>query len=173
MPHIGTVNIVPWHEACKQLGWDYIDPNGSCEHVFNAIGRARLLVTEALHGAITADALRTPWIATRSNGTILPFKWQDHCAAIDVPYQPIDIPVRWLVRGIMGTQRHPAKKALFGARAMLDTLWRSFDSMVEHMARAAKQPALLSDDAKIRWIDEQLHERVAWLRRELEADAGT
>jgi succinoglycan biosynthesis protein ExoV len=42
-----------------------------------AIGRCKLLLSEALHGAIVADALRVPWVAIRPLASVHRAKWWD------------------------------------------------------------------------------------------------
>lgn len=172
MPHTGTVCLVDWHAACEELGWTFIDPNSSREVVLEAIGSASVLITEALHGAIVADALRTPWIPTRSSGDILAFKWRDHCASIGVEYQPTDIRVHWSVKGVANTQRHPLKRVAFGGRTVLHNLTASKAGMLQQLEEAAKRSPSLSDDATIARIDERLAERLEMLRDHLHSRAA-
>ncbi len=161
MPHIGSVTTVPWQDACERLGWRFIDPRSPLEGVLDAIRSTKLVVTEALHGAIVADALRTPWIATRSSGEILDLKWRDHCAAIEVNYAPIDIRPVWYVRAVAKTQRNKIKQSLFGARALADNLRRSVAALADDLRRASEANApLLSSEAMIRTIDTRLREGV-------------
>lgn len=90
MPHIHHANFadVAWKTICAQVGIKYIDPRWSIEHILQAIGETEVLLAEAMHGAIVADALRTAWIPVITSPRILSFKWQDWCASIDVPYTP-------------------------------------------------------------------------------------
>lgn len=166
MPHIGSSKLVDWRGACDKLGWTFVDPQSDREQVLQAIGSARTLVTEALHGAITADALRTPWIATRSSGNILDFKWRDHCASINVQYDPVNIRVQWLEGAIADTQRHPVKRAAFKARAFLHNLMPAQD-MTEQLLAASTRSPQLSDDSTIKRIDDQLTERITGIRKHL------
>src|ERR1019366_6854573 len=52
---------------------------------------AKLVVAEAMHGAIVADTLRIPWIAVECSPEILPFKWVDWCQSMDLPYKPFQL----------------------------------------------------------------------------------
>ena len=90
MPHIHHANFadVVWKTLCAEAGIGYIDPRWPIEQVLQAIGDTEVLLAEAMHGAIVADALRTAWIPVITSPRILSFKWQDWCASIDVPYHP-------------------------------------------------------------------------------------
>src|SRR5439155_10040399 len=48
---------------------------------------------ESLHGAIVADALRVPWVPLRirRNPHTSPFKWEDWCSSMELPYGPTDV----------------------------------------------------------------------------------
>ncbi|MEO0868754.1 MAG: hypothetical protein AAFY17_09965, partial [Cyanobacteria bacterium J06642_11] len=90
MPHVHHANFAgeAWEKLCKTVGIHYIDPRWPIERVLAAISTTDVLITEAMHGAIVADALRTRWIPVITSPRILRFKWQDWCASIGVPYRP-------------------------------------------------------------------------------------
>ncbi|MGD1855170.1 MAG: polysaccharide pyruvyl transferase family protein [Leptolyngbyaceae cyanobacterium] len=90
MPHIHHANFAGtvWETLCEDVGIGYIDPRWSIEQVLQAIAATDVLLAEAMHGAIAADALRTAWIPVVTSPRILSFKWQDWCASIGVSYQP-------------------------------------------------------------------------------------
>lgn len=108
MPHHDLANE-GWKAVCQELGFGYIDPHDSIEEVLSRINQTEVLLAEAMHGAIVADALRVPWVPVVTNKSIFAFKWQDWCSSIDVEYQPAGIerlheprqkvdmlsPVRW------------------------------------------------------------------------------
>ena len=73
-------------------GLKYIDPCREVDAVLLDIAASDLLITEAMHGAIVADALRVPWIPVQLLDHILDFKWQDWCSSLGLAYRPI----RWL-----------------------------------------------------------------------------
>lgn len=62
MPHFteAMCNGSAWRELCQSLGIYYIDPTLALEQVLTEIDATEVLFTEAMHGAIVADALRTP-----------------------------------------------------------------------------------------------------------------
>ncbi|HAG83410.1 MAG TPA: succinoglycan biosynthesis ketolase [Cyanobacteria bacterium UBA12227] len=90
MPHIHHANYASklWESICSKIGFNYIDPRWNVEQVLSAISETEILLAEAMHGAIVADALRVPWIPICTSARILAFKWHDWCSSIEVEYQP-------------------------------------------------------------------------------------
>jgi len=91
-PHYNSVSASRWPDICRKLGLVFIDPHWPPDKVLRALGSARLVVTEAMHGAIVADTLRIPWIPVVCSPEIATFKWRDWTASLDLPYRPIAIP---------------------------------------------------------------------------------
>ena len=73
-----------WPEAATAAGLRLIDPRGDPSAIIEAIASCRVLLAEALHGAIAADALRVPWIALRPLVQVHRAKWHDWAAALDL-----------------------------------------------------------------------------------------
>jgi succinoglycan biosynthesis protein ExoV len=97
MPHVHHAKAAgaAWLEVCQQLGFQYIDPCWSVEQVLTAISQTRVLLAEAMHGAIAAEALRIPWIPIITSPRILTFKWQDWCSSVGLDYQPHYVMPLW------------------------------------------------------------------------------
>ena len=91
MPHWQSTHW-NWKPICKQAGLHYIDPAAEIEQVLQDIQCSDLVIAEAMHGAIVADALRVPWIPVQANKWILKFKWQDWCQSVGLEYKPICLP---------------------------------------------------------------------------------
>jgi succinoglycan biosynthesis protein ExoV len=93
MPQISSVVHCPgvWETACNEIGFGYMDPTHSVEETVSRIGSTEILLTESMHGAIIAEALRVPWIPIVTRPEILSFKWQDWCNSVGLDYQPIRI----------------------------------------------------------------------------------
>jgi succinoglycan biosynthesis protein ExoV len=85
MPHIDSLDRSRWDEVCRLAGITFLDPSAPVETTLAQIRGARLVVTEAMHGAIVADALRTPWIGITPFNSSHRAKWSDWAASIDVP----------------------------------------------------------------------------------------
>lgn len=77
MPHFESAARGAWQHAADLAGVRLIDPRGPPLDILQAIGRCKLLLSEALHGVIVADALRVPWVAIRPRVRIHRAKWAD------------------------------------------------------------------------------------------------
>lgn len=110
MPHYKLASSA-WEGICEDIGLGYIDPRWSVDKVLQKLSQTEVLLCEAMHGAIVADALRIPWIPIVSDPQILRFKWEDWCQSIGVNYKPelVDYP----------SYKKPSKKdALFSLRQL-------------------------------------------------------
>ncbi len=92
MPHYNSVQYSRWPEICADLGMTFIDAHWPVERTIERIGRARLVITEAMHGAIVADTLRVPWVPVICSPAILPFKWVDWTESLDLDFRPLALP---------------------------------------------------------------------------------
>ncbi len=92
MPHYNSVEHSRWPQICRQLGITFVDARGSVDWTLDRIARAKLVLTEAMHGAIVADTLRVPWIPVLSSPAILPFKWVDWTQSLGLDFQPLVLP---------------------------------------------------------------------------------
>lgn len=81
-----------WAAICQDLGFGFIDPRWPVEKVLKAIANTEVLLSEAMHGAIVADALRVGWIPVVTTSSIYRLKWQDWCQSLKVEYCPIELP---------------------------------------------------------------------------------
>src|SRR5690606_38442374 len=114
MPHWQS-EAEDWADVCEAAGVAFIDPRWPTARVLAALDRTGVLLTEAMHGAIVADALRIPWIPVRTRQAIKPFKWEDWCQSMELEYRPHSVSPIWprpLALGRVGRLRRWARLRL-------------------------------------------------------------
>jgi hypothetical protein len=84
MPHWETAWNPLWRRVCALAGIDYVDPLGDVTKVSAQLSSAKLVIAEAMHGAIVADAYRVPWIAVSTSPRVNLFKWHDWAASLQL-----------------------------------------------------------------------------------------
>jgi succinoglycan biosynthesis protein ExoV len=147
MPHWQTAPD-EWRPICERIGFGFIDPRWEPARVLDALRRTDVVLTEAMHGAIVADALRIPWVAVRTREHIKSFKWEDWCRSMALTYAPVSLPTIW----------HPAANAGVVRRARR---WARLQLVARLLRRAAHtaRPSLSRDDvfqARLAALDERL-----------------
>lgn len=95
MPHHLTHAYDRWQEVCDALGICYLDPTAPVEATLHAIRDSGVVITEAMHGAIAADALRVPWIPVRTRPRISSFKWTDWSESVGITHRFEWVPPAW------------------------------------------------------------------------------
>jgi len=172
MPHIHHANYgsATWQSICSEIGFKYIDPRWSVEQVLAAISQTEVLLAEAMHGAIVADALRVPWIPISTSARILNFKWLDWCSSIKVKYQPsylmplLDIypPVARGIRSSMRASLHWLKWLKQEQFRSLSIIGKKQQQSVALQLNCIAQTArpVLSDEKLIEQLTVELEERL-------------
>ncbi len=115
VPHFTTAKDEGWRRACTLAGVEFVDPTGSCNTILKKIASARLVIAEAMHAAIVADAFRVPWTPVSSTRHFSTFKWVDWALSLQVPYRPTVLPAV--------SVRHKCQRAwlsLFAERCVVD-----------------------------------------------------
>ncbi|UII25504.1 polysaccharide pyruvyl transferase family protein [Fulvivirga maritima] len=88
MPHWESELKFDWSHIANLSGINYISPTEDTELVIKKIKQSEVVIAEAMHAAIVADALRVPWIPVRSYKGINSFKWEDWCSSLEMSYNP-------------------------------------------------------------------------------------
>lgn len=169
MPHFESMARGHWHQAAAAAGLTLIDPRADPWQVLATIGRCRLLISEALHGVITADALRVPWIAVRPLARAHRPKWLDWADSLDLrivfrtlrPSSALEYAARLPL-----TARRPARLLLARHGPRLHAV--GHDRFIERATRAlrriaAEAPQLSSAGALDRSVT-RMRERIEQLR---------
>lgn len=84
VPHWESMERGNWENVCEKAGLKLIDPRGTVDEVLKQLKACRLVVTEAMHGAIVSDALRIPWIAVEPHEKKHKEKWFDWAEALKI-----------------------------------------------------------------------------------------
>jgi succinoglycan biosynthesis protein ExoV len=92
MPHYDNLPDGNWREVCAMAGFEFLDPLANSEETVQRIRRAKLVIADAMHAAIVADALRVPWIPVTLSPQSNTFKWLDWTLSLDLAYRPTAIP---------------------------------------------------------------------------------
>lgn len=77
-----------WQKICQMTGINFIDPRDNVEKIMTDIAKSKLILAEAMHGAISAEAFRIPWIAVQCSNYINEWKWEDFCESLSLQYSP-------------------------------------------------------------------------------------
>lgn len=91
IPHCDSVRLFNWSRLCEDLGFKFINVEWSVDLVLQEMSECEVLICEAMHGAIVADALRIPWIPVQCYNYISTFKWEDWLATVELPYTPLKV----------------------------------------------------------------------------------
>ncbi|GAA5034709.1 hypothetical protein GCM10011506_29240 [Marivirga lumbricoides] len=91
IPHWESMEKFNWETICEMSDVHYIKPTDSIDSVLSQIKQSEVVIAEAMHGAIVADALRVPWIPVKAYKGINFFKWQDWASSLNLEYNPIQI----------------------------------------------------------------------------------
>jgi len=93
MPHVGSLDLYDdWKSVVESVGIHFIDPTKDPISVLTEMKKCKVIMTEAMHGAIICDAIRIPWIPIVSNKNINAFKWKDYLETVNLTYAPHHIP---------------------------------------------------------------------------------
>lgn len=154
MPHCASARQGYWREVCDVMNLRYIDPHSPVDRVLAEIAGSERLITEALHGAIVADALRVPWHPVSSHSGVLEFKWLDWCESLRMSYRPSALPALW-------SSANPTWAERLKRPIKFNMATRALRAVAER-----SQPCL-SDSSVLSSAVDRLRERLEILRRQL------
>ena len=170
MPHFESTARGAWRQAAQQAGIRLIDPRGPPLTILQAIGRCKLLLSEALHGVIVADALRVPWVAIRPHARIHRAKWQDWADTMDLRPRFAHLPAstlsEWASASALGSF-HPTRTWLRRRETWLAkaTPERLITKAAQALRRAANDAPQQSADATLDRCQSRMLDAVHTLRQ--------
>lgn len=165
MPHFESALRGDWAAVCAEAGITYLDPRSDALDLIATIRGADLVLTEAMHGAIVADALRRPWIPLLPIHPSHRMKWTDWAASLDMTLRPATLPPSNLreayvaATGLRGQGARTARLAEARVAAPANALLRH--RAARHLARLAETGTpQLSTDASIDRATTRCQERL-------------
>jgi len=170
MPHFESAQFGCWDIAARKAGVNLIDPRQSVDHCIAEIAASELVLTEAMHGAIVADALRVPWVCLQPLATSHRSKWLDWAEALEIDFRSVPRTAsnanELLYAKFCKNYRvlRYMKKARTYTRSFLSGRFTDLLAK-EIVGYAASEPSLSSDRAMDRVTDRML-EQLAQLRKD-------
>lgn len=171
MPYFGSVQFFDWKSICEKLGYHYISPlsEDGVEFTLREIAASKFLITEAMHGAILADILRVPWhryiLSTfhRETARVSEFKWMDWLYSVDLGYADstfIDFySTNYLDKVLSKLTFSKIKSESLLKDKVVENIYKQLES---------KKDFQLSDEGKIKQIDEKIAYELYRLNKDLE-----
>ena len=162
MPHHLSVPFLDWPRVCALGGFRFINPAGGVEEVLNEIAGSQIVIAEAMHGAIVADALRIPWIPMQIYPQFLPFKWHDWMESLGIVAD-----ISCVVPEYDGSERSMPRRLAARLLGRLDFPARAHRRMVDRLAALAQREPVLSDTNRFETAVQRMREAVERFRRDL------
>jgi succinoglycan biosynthesis protein ExoV len=170
MPHWESAMDGDWSSVCSRAGLHYIDPSGSVDTVIGEILASDIVVTEAMHGAIVADALRVPWVPVRPVRSPHRGKWLDWASALGIELRPQPIaPSNALESAIsvIAGDKHKVQTLRRRGQRLRRVGRGLFERRAANALRAASNgPSHLSSDSAIERAHGRMLDQLDRLRRD-------
>lgn len=170
MPHFESVGRGNWAKACELAGVTFLDPRDDPQRLIARIRGADMLITEAMHGAIVADTLRTPFIPILPSHPSHRAKWFDWALSMELdlvhermrPSSMLELYVQ--KTGLCG-QGKTSRRLLKGLHMRPVNMILAERAAAWLRKLAASCPPMLSTDATVeRVTDRSLHALDAFVR---------
>ena len=171
MPHFESVIRGAWQEVAARAGVTLIDPRHDPLTVIAAIGKCRMVMSEALHGIIVADALRVPWIAIRPLAPIHRPKWFDWAETLDLSIEFSRLPPSTALERAHLTHLsrfHLGRRVLHHQASRLRRIagQRHIDLAAQALRAVARAEPQLSRSVPLEEAQYRMMEAIAALRRQ-------
>lgn len=169
-----------WASICEQAGIRFISCHWDVDTVLQAMGECEVLLCEAMHGAIVADALRIPWVPVSLYGKLLDFKWKDWLGSLQLEYRPEYLtPIYAPEQGSLRSRLKNETKRLLSQLGYAPASWsparpratgqRELDDVLTRLQALSRSTGVLSDD---RLVDRHV-ERFSALLEQVHATGGS
>ncbi|ASJ73005.1 Exopolysaccharide glucosyl ketal-pyruvate-transferase [Granulosicoccus antarcticus IMCC3135] len=84
MPHHRSEQYIDWQTICDQLGIKFITAQQPVDDCLAQLRSCKRVITEAMHGAIVADAMRIPWTPVKFSPLFREDKWYDFAESMQL-----------------------------------------------------------------------------------------
>lgn len=169
IPHWESLERGNWQQVCRLAGINLIDPRRPVEEVITELLRSRLVIAEAMHGAIVSDALRVPWVPLLPIDDMHRAKWFDWAEALGMVLDPYRLWPSSLPEAKVALARHPALVRLTNSivsSPACDLSEKAVTHLAAHrLTRLAKAIPVLSEDNILNSVTERMLDKVHQLRR--------
>ncbi|EAQ47946.1 polysaccharide pyruvyl transferase family protein [Leeuwenhoekiella blandensis] len=173
MPYFHSVEYFDWRTLCADLGIHYISPHSEngVEETLKEIAQSEFLITEAMHGAILADALRVPWhrfvlsSPHTEGGRVSEFKWEDWKSSLNIDKGEVSFFPFYTKSGRLNKW----SKKLSGYKFSLENLNKKKveELMRERFSKNRGLVYSLSEDSKLALADEKIKVQIDRLNKDL------
>ena len=169
MPHFESIARGTWAEAATMAGLTLIDPRDPPHLILRRMAGCRLILSEALHGIIVADALRVPWVPLRPLAPVHRAKWHDWSATLGLRLRFAHIPASSLGEWLQTSRLARYWAGPEWAEGLRQRLNLSLRARTERSAgvlsRLSEADPQLSADAALDRCCSRQHDALARLRR--------
>lgn len=163
MPHWESIEKGNWEEVCRAAGIGFINPcTDDIENVMEQINRSKLLITEAMHGAIVADALRVPWVPVLPINKAHRNKWLDWSATLN-----LTLTIQKLYPSDLKEARLSVFRKLIATEFLSDATKPLFKFFaVQRLKKLSHMPIHLSDQAKSDEVTQRMLEIIEQIKKD-------
>jgi succinoglycan biosynthesis protein ExoV len=160
MPHYDSLGRGYWRKVCQRAGLAFIDPTAEPDVTLGQIAGLDMLITEAMHGAIVADALRTPWLAARPTHSMHHAKWLDWSEALGIDLRWHDLMPSSVYELYIGLTRgrrfYEGRARRWGQHPLMRPVDRMLtERAAQHLIRLASEEPQLSADTNLERVTER------------------
>jgi Polysaccharide pyruvyl transferase len=169
IPHWESLGHGSWERVCALANINLIDPRRPVDDVLAELLRSRLVIAEAMHGAIVADALRIPWVPLLPINGIHRNKWFDWTEALGIQLQQHRLWPSNLTEMQIALERYPKLRRCARYAESIPTFGVS-EQAIHHLSayrltKLAQTAPCLSDDRIIESATGKMLEKLSQLRR--------
>ena len=172
MPHWESELKYPWKLLCDKAGIHYLSPVADPMKTIDDIIHSEVVLAEAMHAAIVADTLRTPWIPVKAYRGINDFKWNDWTQSLGLPYKPFNLRSMYKVNDFVlkVIEEKTAGKLPTALHRPLASLYTSFqdtfleEGTIKQLNELTAQEPYLSDGTVFNSKVDQLLEKLDYIK---------